>query len=389
MVRKIIHVDLDAFFCAVEELADSSLTGVPFAVGGSPEERGVISSCSYAARQLGIHSAMPSSRALKFCSKLKIIHPHHHQYSKVSAQVMALVNDMSPLVEQISIDEAFIDVSDLHEEGYLLAKKLQENINQNLKLPCSLGVATSKLVAKIANNVGKKSNKSNQSPNAITVVYPGEEADFLSPLPVNMLWGVGPKTSQQLEHMGIHTIGDLASWNEVELTDRFGKIGAELITRAQGIDNRPVCTIQEMKSISQETTFARDIDDIAIIKKTLSKLAEQVGQRLRRSEYNCSTIRIKVRWQNFKTLTRQITLDKPTDQDTIIIACACQLFDNVWQHGEKVRLLGVGVSGFNTSPFQLSLWDTSSDDDKLLQEAIDKLRSRYGNRIIHRGADFE
>jgi len=389
MDRKIIHVDLDAFFCAVEELSDPSLIGIPFAVGGNPTERGVISSCSYAARQLGIHSAMPSSRALKLYPKLRIIRPRHHHYSNISHQVMALVNELSPLVEQISVDEAFIDVSDLIESGYIIAQRLQKSINQEMKLPCSLGVASNKLIAKIANDVGKKSNKSNQPPNTITVVPAGEEASFLSPLPVDMLWGVGPKTSQLLEQMGIHTIGDLANWIITDLTKRFGKIGQELKIRAQGIDDRPVSTSQEIKSISQETTFANDIGDISILRKTISKLAERVGQRLRRSGFHCTTIKIKLRWQDFSTLTRQITLDKPIDQDTIIITCAYQLFENIWQPGKKVRLLGVGVSGLSFSPLQLSLWDISSDQDKQLQEAIDQLRSRYGNRIILRGVDAE
>ncbi len=387
MDRKIIHVDLDAFFCAVEELYDPSLIGIPFAVGGNPDERGVISSCSYAARQLGIHSAMPSSRALILYPKLKIIHPRHHQYSDISDQVMALVHNLSPDIEQISVDEAFIDVSDLKEDGLLLAKQLQKTIQTNMKLPCSLGVATNKLVAKIANDVGKKANRSNHPPNAITVVPPGEEASFLSPLPVDMLWGVGPKTSQQLGKLGIRTIGDLANWNETDLAKRFGKMGPELKTRAQGIDNRPIAVTQEVKSISQETTFAKDIDDEIILRKTISKLAERVGQRLRRSGYHCSTIKLKIRWQDFTTLSRQTTLDKSTDQDKIIISCSYRLFENVWQVGKKVRLLGVGVSGLNFSPLQLSLWDTTSDKDKQLQDAIDQLRDRYGNHIILRGAD--
>lgn len=387
MIRKIIHVDLDAFFCAVEELSDPSLIGVPFAVGGDPNQRGVISSCSYAARQLGIHSAMPSARAIKIYPDLRIIHPHHRHYSKISEQVMTLVHNLSPLVEQISIDEAFIDLSDLKDDGYIIAQQLQKTINISMKLPCSLGIATNKLVAKIANDVGKKKHKSNQPPNTITVVSPGDEATFLAPLPVDMLWGVGPKTNQLLEQLGIHTIGDLAHWNSIDLTKRLGKMGPELITRAQGIDDRPVTTAQEIKSISQETTFSKDIDDLSILRKTIIKLSERVGQRLRRSGYHCSTVKIKVRWHDFTTLTRQITLDTPTDQDTIIITCACQLFNHVWQSGKKVRLLGVGVSGLDFSPHQLSLWDMPSDQDKHLQQAIDKLRFRYGNRIILRGID--
>lgn len=385
MDRKIIHIDLDAFFCSVEELYNPSLKGTPFAVGGSPKERGVISSCSYAARQLGIHSAMPSSKALKLYPKLEIIHPRHHQYLQISNQVMALVRDISPYVEQISVDEAFIDVSDIREDGRILAQQLQNTIQDKLNLPCSLGVASNKLVAKIANNVGKKLKPGNQPPKAISVVPPGHEASFLAPLPVSMLWGVGPKTSLQLEEIGIRTIGDLANWNEADLINRFGIIGSELKIRAQGKDDRLISLFQEVKSISQEMTFPQDINDVDILKKTIVNLGEQVGQRLRQSGMHCTTIKLKVRWQDFQTLSRQITLDNPTDQDTVIITWAWQLFESVWKTTKMVRLLGVGVSNLIISPIQLSFWDTTLLKDKQLQKAIDQIRNRYGKQIIKRG----
>ena len=209
--RKILHLDLDAFFCAVEELRDPTLKQKPFAVGGSPEGRGVVASCSYAARQFGVRSAMPMSEAVRCCPNLIIVGNARGEYSRMSGRVMAYLHDMSPLVEQISIDEAFLDVSDLPDEAEILARRLQSTICTELDLPCSLGVATNKLVAKIANDVGKVRVRSGDYPNAITVVPPGEEAAFLAPLPVRALWGVGPKTAERLAAWGMNTIGDIAA----------------------------------------------------------------------------------------------------------------------------------------------------------------------------------
>ncbi|MBI4771414.1 MAG: DNA polymerase IV, partial [Chloroflexi bacterium] len=206
MPRKILHLDLDAFFCAVEEQRDPALRGQAFAVGGRPEARGVVASCSYAARRFGVRSAMPMARAVKLCSGLIIVPSRHKVYSDVSRQVMERLYDLTPLVEQISIDEAFLDVSDLPESGEALARRLQATMRDELRLPCSLGVATNKLVAKIASDVGKAAARTGAPPNAILVVPPGEEAAFLAPLPAAALWGVGPKTATRLAGLGIHTI---------------------------------------------------------------------------------------------------------------------------------------------------------------------------------------
>ena len=227
-MRKILHLDLDAFFCAVEEQQNPDLVGKAFAVGGRPESRGVVASCSYAARQFGIHSAMPMARAVQLCSDLIIVPNRHGLYRQISHEVMSRLNALTPLVEQISIDEAFLDVSDLPEPAAAIAARLQDTIHQELGLPCSLGVASNKLVAKIANDVGKSQAWSNQPPNAITVVAPGEEAAFLAPLPVRALWGVGPKTADQLAALGLLTIGDIARWSEEDLIRRFGKHGQDL-----------------------------------------------------------------------------------------------------------------------------------------------------------------
>ena len=226
--RKIIHLDLDAFYCAVEEQRDPSLSGKPFAVGGRPEERGVVSSCSYAARRIGVRSAMPMARALKLCPKLRIVSPHYHAYEQTSQRVMQYLHQCTPLVEQISIDEAFLDVSELPESAENLARQLQADIRKNLNLPCSIGVATNKLVAKIATDAGKAAAQSGAAPNAITIVPPGHEQEFLAPLPVQALWGVGPKTAQRLAELGVLTIGELASYPSAELVRLFGKSGHQL-----------------------------------------------------------------------------------------------------------------------------------------------------------------
>ena len=387
--RKIIHLDLDAFFCAVEELQDPSLIGKPFAVGGKPDERGVVASCSYAARAFGIRSAMPMSRALRLCPGLKIISSHHKMYSEISANVMEHLYRLTPMVEQISIDEAFLDVSDLHQEPAVIAHQVQGEINAKLILPCSLGVASNKLVAKIANDVGKASARGSGPPNAITVVPPGQESDFLAPLPVLALWGVGPKTAERLSEIGVHTIGNLAILPEKELVGMFGKIGRELWLHANGIDDRPIITRHEIKSISQETTFARDISDGKLLYHTLVELSESVGYRLRQANLSGSTVKIKIRWPDFTTLTRQVTLEQPTNLDATITSNAWQLFIKEWQYGKAVRLIGVGVSALSAPARQLSLWDLSSLKETNLQSALDMLRKRYGKDVLHRGSKEE
>jgi DNA polymerase-4 len=364
--RKILHLDLDAFFCAVEEQRDPALIGKPFAVGGRPEERGVVSSCSYPARAFGVRSAMPMGRARQLCPQLQIVPPHYDLYHQLSQQVMERLRAVTPLVEQVSIDEAFLDVSDRPESGEALARRLQAQIRAELGLPCSLGIAANKLVAKIANDYGKRQAPRGAPPNAITVVPPGEEARFLAPLPAEALWGVGPKTAARLAKMGIRTIGDIARWPEEELVERFGKNGREMARHARGIDDQPVITSHEAKSISQEVTFARDTRDLETLQKTLHSLSQGVGRSLREAGLCCWTVKLKFRWPDFKTATRQLTLPNPTDDDEVIFSTALKLFHTLWKPKQAVRLLGVGASkllpasqaGSATRPEakQLSLW---------------------------------
>ena len=370
-IRRIIHLDLDAFFCAVEELRDPALSGKAFAVGGRPDERGVVASCSYAARRFGVRSAMPMSRALRLCPGLVIIHSHYSDYSQYSRQVMERMRSVSPLVEQISIDEAFMDVSELGTPAEEIARRLQQEIQSELKLPCSLGVAGNKLVAKIATEVGKARGKGERPPSALVVVPPGSEAEFLAPLPVQMLWGVGPKTAERLEEMGIHTIGELAARPEKELMSRFGKNGYDLSCHARGIDNSPIVTQHEAKSISQETTFARDVRNLDELQKTLAEQAAQVAQHLQKNGLTGRVVKLKLRWPDFTTLTRQTTLTNPTQDANEIFTTAQTLFQKVWKPGKAVRLIGVGVSHIEDRPRQLSLWDQVPERALRLKAALE------------------
>jgi DNA polymerase-4 len=392
MARKILHLDLDAFFCAVEEQRDPSLRGQPFAVGGRPEQRGVVASCSYPARQFGIRSAMPMVNAVKLCPHLIIVERHTQDYRDMSRRVMAYLREVTPLVEQLSIDEAFLDVTESPESAETIARRLQRTINARLNLPCSLGVATSKLVAKIANNVGKANAQKGQPPNAVQVVAPGQEAVFLAPLPTRELWGVGPKTEAHLTSLGIHTIGDIARWPEADLINRFGKNGYDLSRRARGIDERPVETEHETKSVSQEATFVRDVTDREMLRRALLEQSEGVGRQLRHLGLKGHTVKLKLRWSNFTTLTRQTTLVEPTNQDIEIYNAALQLFEKVWSPGKPVRLIGVGVGGFGPQQKQLSLWDApaaSSEEPENLKDVLDSLRNKFGDQAIRRGSNLK
>ena len=385
MPRTILHLDLDAFFCAVEELHDPSLRGKAFAVGGRPDERGVVASCSYAARRLGVHSAIPMSQALRLCPGLLVISHHRSNYSEMSEKVMQRLCDLSPLVEQISIDEAFVDISDLREDPETVARRLQKRVNDELGLPCSVGVATNKLVAKIATEVGKKTAQEGLSPNAVTLVQPGREAAFLEPLPVVMLWGVGPKTAAKLAGYGIKTIGDIGRRPSADLVRWFGENGRDLSRRAGGVDDSPVVSEHTVKSVSSETTFVRDVRDDKELANSLRELSAEVGHRLRQNRIAGSTVRIKLRWPDFTSLTRQVSLPQPTDQDEQIYATALNLLGKVRSKGQAVRLIGVGVSGLGAPLRQMELWGAQSEKSRKLQETLDKLHEKFGENSIRRG----
>jgi DNA polymerase-4 len=270
---------------------------------------------------------------------------------------MERVRRLTLLAEQISIDEAFLDVTVLREPSDVLAAHLQATIRDELALSRSLGVATNKLVAKVATDVGKSLVRSGKMPQAICVVPPGDEAAFLAPLPATALWGVGLKTAAKLAELGIHTIGHLAAWPAADLARRFGQHGADLARRARGIDERPIVTERSAKSILQEITFARDVTDRATLERALREQAAEIAQKLRRDDLVGTTVKLKLRWPDFTTPTRQRTLAQPTDEPDVIAEAALRLFYQLWTGEQAVRLIGVGVSSLGSPPRQLSLWD--------------------------------
>lgn len=386
MPQTILHLDLDAFYCSVEEIQRPELRGKPFAVGGKPDERGVVASCSYAARALGIRSAMPMSRAVRLCRDLIIMPGRHRLYSEYSEKVMEKLHNLTPLVEQISIDEAFLDITDIPGDKTRIALDLQLSIRTELNLPSSIGIASNKLVAKIATEVGKKSSKKrNEPPFGFTFVPAGDEAKFLAPLPADMLWGVGPKTNARLAELGMHTIGDIANWPEKELISLFGENGRDLWQHANGLDHRPIVTEYETKSVSQETTFNVDIRDQKTLEKTLREQARDVARQLRKNDLAGKTVKIKIRWPDFTTLTRQVTLPTSTDNEDEIYRAAVKLMDAVRKPNQPVRLIGVGVSGIGAPVRQLSLWDVGSEKSRKLQEVVDQLQEKYGKNVIRKG----
>lgn len=347
--RAIVHLDLDAFFASVEVLLDSSLKGKPVVVGGRPRERGVVAAASYPARKYGVRSAMPMGRALDLCPDLVIVPPHYAMYTRYSRQVMALVREAAPLVEQVSIDEAYLDLTALisdWEEAVERARDLQARVQSELDLSASLGVATSKLVAKVASDRDK--------PGGLTVVRPGEEAAFLAPLPVRVLWGVGPVTAARLRDLRVTTVGDLAQREESELVGLFGKHGAAMARHARGEDNRPVVAKHETKQVSQERTFARDVGQLETLKGHLWRMCKRVADRLHRLERAAGTVGIKMRYADFTTLTRQTSLLVPTDEDVEIYRAALALLERTWERDRAVRLLGVAATNLTVPTGQLS-----------------------------------
>lgn len=385
MIRKIIHLDLDAFFCSVEELLDPSLKGKAFAVGGSPSGRGVITSASYAARMRGIRSAMPTREALKIFPDLLLVRSGYRHYSEYSHKVMDILRDTSPIVEPVSIDEAFLDVSDMPQPIGSIALDLQKRVIQETGLPCSLGCATSRLVAKMANDFGKKQVKTGRSPQKITVIEPGKEEEFLAPLDIQALWGVGPKTAAHLRQRGITTVGKLAALSDADLKNYFGQHGESMRRRAKGIDNTPIYPESgDPKSVSNEMTFHEDQDDQGNLLKILRGLSEKVGSRLRKAELAGSVVQIKIRYSDFSTFTRQTSMKECTNLDQEIFNEVQNLFLKHWIAGRPVRLLGVGVSTLEKPHRQLSLWEDLGNRKEELTKAVDGLRERFGKDIIKR-----
>ncbi len=336
--RWILHIDLDAMFAAVEVLQDPSMAGKPVIVGASPGKRGVVSTCSYEARAFGVHSAMPIGEAFSRCPQGVFLPVRHGLYKEYSRRVFELVATYADVVQQVSIDEAFIDLS-FSRNPESVAREIKAGIRQEIGLVASVGLASNKLVAKIATDFGK--------PDGFVVVPQGEEAAFLAPMPVGRLWGVGPKTAQRLEAGGIRTAGELAAADPATLAPIVGARQVRpLIERAMGVDDSPVETDRELKSISEEETFQRDESDRRVLWKLLLSQAVQCGTRLRENGLLARTVTVKMRFSDFRTITRALTLTVPTDDGYAISEAAAALMRRWWApESRPLRLLGLCVSG--------------------------------------------
>lgn len=381
MPRTILHLDLDAFFVSVELLDKPDLRGKPVAVGGQVDSRGVISSASYEARKFGVRSALPTRRALQLCPDLILLSGNHAKYSEHSRRVMGMLRTITPQIEQISIDEAFLDITGtelLHGPADRLAHTLHVRVHDDFGLPCSIGVASNKLVAKIATEKAK--------PNNVLIVTVGEEAAFLAPQPIRALWGVGPKTAEILKALGIETIGQIATARSDVLARRIGQRGAdELIRRARGVDDSPVESDYQAKQISQEITFARDVADVRQLRAMLLELSEGVGAHLRESDQGARTIAIKLRYGDFTTFTRQATLPKPIDLDQPIFEAAWALFEANWNQ-RPIRLLGVAARQFAPMAQQLDLFTPRDDKLERLTQTVDEIRDKFGTSALKRAS---
>ena len=377
-VRTILHVDLDAFFAAVEQRDRPELRGRPVIVGGgAPTDRGVVSAASYEARAFGVHSAMPLRTAGALCPQGVFLPVDGAKYQAVSRDIMSILRRFTPAVEPISIDEAFLDVTAsraLFGDGETIGRTIRAVILDEVGLTASVGVSTTKLVAKVASDLRK--------PDALVVVPPGEEAAFLAPLAITRLWGVGAQTATALRELGVTTIGDLAGLEPGLLERRFGKHGATLSVRARGIDPDPVEDRGAAKSIGHEHTFDVDTSDRDAIERTLLAMAEGVSGRLRASGVLASTITVKIRDSSFRTITRQRTLPEPTDLTEPIWKAALDLARPELR-GLRIRLVGVTASHLGERD-QLVLFGADDGRRRRLVEAEDAIRRRYGERTITR-----
>ena len=377
--RTILHVDLDAFFAAVEQRDRPELRGRPVVVGGAGGEdaRGVVSAASYEARVFGIHSAMSMREAYRRCPDAVFLPVDGRRYQAASREVMSILRRFTPLVEPISIDEAFLDVTGsaaLFGDGPAIARRIKDETRAEVGLTASVGVASTKLVAKIASDLHK--------PDGLVVVPIGEEEAFLAPLPIGRLWGVGEKTAIALRDYNVRTIGDLAALPPDLLIRRFGKHGASLVSRARGLDADPVHEGDPAKSVGHEHTFDVDTSDPELIERTLLAMADGVAGRLRSAGVRAGTVAVKIRDSSFRTITRQRTLAEPTDMTGPIYATAIDLARPEIR-GMRVRLLGVTASNLGERE-QLSLFESGDPRQRRAIEAADSLRRRYGEGTVTR-----
>ena len=381
--RTIFHVDMDAFFVSVEELYDPSLKGKAVVVGGQRDERGVVSAASYEARKFGVHSAMPLRTAAKMCPHAIFVDGHSDRYREFSEKAHNVLGMFSPQVEMASIDEAYLDMSGterLHGPPLKAAHALHQRMKGDTGLNCSVGIGTSRLIAKVSSAQAK--------PNGVLYIVPGQEAKFLAPLDVREIPGVGKVMESHLHALGIKKVGDLARLEESDLSQRFGKWGLALAGKARGEDaggwfDSEVGADAGAKSISHEHTYNEDTADAAQLESTLMRLSEMVGRRLRESQYHARTIQLKLRYKDFTTFTRAHTLASPTQLDTEIFEEIRALFRKNWKKGVPIRLLGVQASSFTSQPDQINLLDGNRRQRwKDAMAAADRLRDKFGESSV-------
>lgn len=349
--KAIALLDLDAFFASVEQLDHPEWRGKPVIVGGRSNKRGVVATASYEARKYGVHSAQPAYLAEQLCPHAIWTRGRFDRYRELSQQVMTILEETTPYVEQVSIDEAYFDITPgrySNNDPISIITEIQKRVD-TLGITCSIGLATNKSLAKIASDKNK--------PHGITVVYPGEERAFLSPLPISDLSGIGPKTAQKLKIAGITTLGELGEADDDVIMHLLGSLGSEIKQRAQGIDERPVEKVDEVKSVSHEHTFDTDLYDEDALQRELYVLSQKVGRRLRKHKVTGSTITVKVRFDLTTTKTMQRTITEPTDDESVFYPLAVSLLKELLCERRGVRLLGVGVSHFETRHTQLNLFE--------------------------------
>jgi DNA polymerase-4 len=388
--RTYFHVDMDAFFVSVEEVYDPSLIGKPVIVGGQAHERGVVSAASYAARKFGVHSAMPLRTAYKLCPQAIFVDGHPARYREYSEKVYKVLSDFSPVVEMASVDEAYIDITGterLYGPPLRAAQLLHDRMKAATRLNCSIGIAASRLVAKISSDQAK--------PNGVLWVIPGTEAAFLAPLDVRKVPGVGKVTEKNLHAAGIRKVGDLARLDEKLLEQRFGKWGLALAGKSRGLDaggwfDREIGEDVGPKSISHEHTYNEDTADVVQLESTLARLSEMVGRRLREHGLHARTLQLKLRYSDFTTITRAHSLNRATQIDTEIFDEIRALFHANWRRGATIRLLGVQTSGFvQPGEEQLDLLGEEKHEKwQRTLAAADRMRDRFGESAVSLAASL-
>ena len=388
--RTVFHVDMDAFFVSVEELFDPSLKGKPVVVGGQRHERGVVSAASYEARKFGVHSAMPLRTAAKLCPQAVFVDGHPDRYRTCSEQVYSVLSSFSPRVEMVSIDEAYLDMSGterLHGPPLLAAQKLHHKMKSETQLNCSIGIGTSRLVAKVCSGKAK--------PHGVLYVVPGQETKFLAPLDVRDIPGVGKVTEQKLNSLGIRTVGDMARKDEHFLDEHLGKWGLALAGKARGEDAGAwfageIGDLDAAKSISHEHTYNEDTADVTQIEATLMRLSEMVARRLREQKFHARTLQLKLRYKDFTTITRAHSVETPTQLDNEIFSEIRRLFHANWRKGAEIRLLGVQASSFSGESAQGDL--LSGQGRSKWQQALtamDRVREKFGESSVRLGTGMK